>query len=91
MNIPTLRNMHPADRSELQQWCLEVVREFNALNMGRYQLASGKQIVDASEATVPNGLTTKSQLDNAMGSIDSLIKKAVDAATTKLKQDNNLV
>lgn len=91
MNIPTLKNMHPADRSELQQWCMEVVREFNALNMGRYQIATGKQIIGASDATVSSGLTTKGQLDSAMGSIDSIIKKAVDAATNKLKQDNNLV
>lgn len=91
MNIPTLKNMHPADRSELQQWCMEVVREFNALSMGRYQIATGKQIIGASDATVSSGLTTKGQLDNAMGSIDSIIKKAVDAATNKLKQDNNLV
>ena len=80
--------MHPADRSELQQWCMEVVREFNALSQGRYQITP-KQIIDARDATVSSGLTTKRQLDGAMNDMNYVIKKVVDAAMAKLKQDNS--
>lgn len=91
MNIPNLRNMHPSDRAEMQQWCMEVVREFNALNAGRYQSVPGKQIIDARDATVSSGLTTKRQLDSAVNGLSTDIDDIVSAAVNKLKQDNNLV
>ena len=91
MNMPNLKNMHPSDRSELQQWCMEVVRQFNALTQGRYQTVPGKQYIDARDASVPSGLTTKRQLDDAVISTGRSIESAIAAAVNKLKQDNNLV
>ena len=91
MNIPTLKNMHPSDRAEMQAWCMEVVRRFNAAELGRYQTVPGKQIIDARDATIPSGLTTKRQLDSAVRGLSTDIDDIVAAAVNKLKQDNNLV
>lgn len=91
MNIPNLKNMHPSDRAELQQWCTEVVREFLLLSQGRYQSVPGKQIIDARDATVSSGLTTKRQMDYGLDSVRDSIDTVIAKAVNKLKQDNNLV
>lgn len=91
MTIPNLKNMHPTDRAELQAWCADVVRRFNALELGKYQPISGRQVIQALDATVPSGLTTKRQLDSAVDNVNVSIDSLIANAVNKLKQDNNLV
>lgn len=91
MNIPNLTNMHPRDRAELQAFCMEVTRVLAALEQGRYQTLPGQQVINASDATVPTGLTTLRQVQRIASGTSSSLESLVAAAVNKLKQDNGLV
>lgn len=91
MNIPNLSGMNPRDRAELQAFCLEVSRKLSALEQGRYQMLSGQQVINASDATVPSGLTTLRQVERISSRASGSLESLVAAAVNKLKQDNGLV
>lgn len=75
----------------MQAFCMEVVRVLAALDNGRYQTLPGQQVINASDATVANGLTTLRQVNRIVSSNFSSLESLVALTVNKLKQDNGLV